>query len=335
MQEKNYRNKITVLSFVLSILVVTIHAYNLNVYSINSGLLYWIEKYENTFATISVPTFFALSAFLFFQNYTPDKLLSKWKSRVFSVLIPYLLWNGIAYLFYQGISILPFVNNNLNQSVAPFSILDFLKEIIIGGHNVTWFLQNLMVYMVVTPLLYWILKYKTGSAIVLLIVFVGAILTNNDWLIYFVIYLFGAIVGIHLREIVRLKYSTSLRIFSGIYLFGTMFLFAVVRIDFQMIIIPLRITQIIATWIFADIFATSRELKWWVTISFFIYCSHSMILESLEKIIFVVLGKNHLGATIDFFFAPIITLMIIFVLAVLLRRIKPLWRILTGNRGNA
>ena len=333
--EKNYRNKITLLSFVLAILVVTIHAENLSVYSIDSGALFWIEKYENTFATIAVPTFFALSAYLFFQNYSPDKLLSKWKGRVFSILIPYLIWNGIAYLFYQSINCLPFVQGKINQDLEPFSFLGLLKDMVLGGHNVTWFLQNLMAYMIVTPLLYWFIKYRIGAAIVLAVAVIGAVLTNNSWVINFVIYLFGAIIGIHGKSIVRLKYQNYLIVLSGLYLFVTMLLLTLVEINTPLIMIPLRITQIMTAWIFADVFAVSYELKWWVKISFFIYCCHSMILESLEKVIFIVLGQNQLGAAIDFFFAPMITLAILFVMAAVLRKIKPLWRVLTGNRGSS
>ena len=335
LDDKRYRNKITMLSFVLSVLVITIHAENLGVYSIENGVLFWIEKYEKTFASIAVPTFFALSAYLFFQNYLPNKLLSKWKSRFFSVFIPYLIWNGLAYLFYQGINYLPFVRGNLNQGIEPFSILTFLKEIALGGHNVTWFLQNLMVYMVITPLLYWVLKNRIGSLVTFIVAFIIAILTNNSWTINYVFYLFGAIIGLQWKEIVKFKYSKWLISVSAVYLFSTVFLLTVNNINTHTVLIPLKITQITAIWILADCFAVSRDLKWWVTISFFIYCSHSMVLESLEKVILVVLGKNLFGAALDFFLAPIITLVILVITAYLLRKIKPLWRVLTGNRGSA
>ena len=95
----------------------------------------------------------------------------------------------------------------------------------------------------------------------------------------------------------------------------------------------LRLSQVIAIWICADVVARPTEPKWWMKISFFIYLSHAPILEAIEKIFLITIGKNTLSAVVDFFAAPPITLLIVIALAYILRRIKPLWIILTGSRG--
>ena len=97
-------------------------------------------------------------------------------------------------------------------------------------------------------------------------------------------------------------------------------------------IILLRLIQIPLIWISADILAINKEPSWWLRISFFIYCSHHMILESVEKIFLILLGKNYTGALLDFIFAPMITLLIILCLAAILRRIHPVWAVLCGGR---
>lgn len=94
----------------------------------------------------------------------------------------------------------------------------------------------------------------------------------------------------------------------------------------------LEIISIICIWIMLDFFRKEKEPKWWARISFFIYCTHSMILESVEKVFLIILGKNMFGAVLDFFIAPAITLGIIVFGAYIIKKVPKLWKILNGNR---
>ena len=332
--ENNYRNKITILSFVLSIFVVTIHAYNLDTYSITDGWLFWLEKYENTFAGIAVPMFYALSGYLFFQNYTPQKLFSKWKSRFFSVVIPYLLWNIIAYLYYEIIYNIPFVKNHLSQEVEPFSFWNLVNNALFGGHNVTWFMQRLIIFIIIAPLIYFIIKYKAGAVILFFTLYIFYVFTGNSYISDFALYIFGACFGIHLKKYVMCNFGNRITIIAGVYLALSMLMLTFFELkDYGAFMLPFRFTQLIALWICADVLVRVEEPKWWMKLSFFIYVSHSMILESIEKLLLLGLGQSYYAAIIDFFVAPLITLLIIIALAACLKRIKPLWFVLTGNRG--
>ena len=95
----------------------------------SSGFVFWVDKYLSELTDIAVPMFFVISGYLFFQNYTPQKLISKWKSRLFSVLIPYLIWNGLAYLFYVLLNAIPFVSNNINRTIEGFTVIELLKQV--------------------------------------------------------------------------------------------------------------------------------------------------------------------------------------------------------------
>lgn len=97
--------------------------------------------------------------------------------------------------------------------------------------------------------------------------------------------------------------------------------------------IPLRLIQIVLIWSCADILSVNGELKWWMKISFFIYVTHSMILESIEKLFWIFMGDTVLGAITDLIFAPLITLFIIIAIAFMLRKITFVWNLLNGGRG--
>ena len=61
---------------------------------------------------------------------------------------------------------------------------------------------------------------------------------------------------------------------------------------------------------------------------------HSMILESIEKFFLVLIGRTLIGAIVDFIFAPILTVIIIIVVAWISQRIVPrAWGISMGGRG--
>ena len=81
--EIQFRNKITCYSFYTIIAVVLIHTFNLSVYGIDadaSGLGEFVYYFESTAAELwkaAVPLFFMISGFLFFRNFTWDKLKTK------------------------------------------------------------------------------------------------------------------------------------------------------------------------------------------------------------------------------------------------------------------
>lgn len=66
---------------------------------------------------------------------------------------------------------------------------------------------------------------------------------------------------------------------------------------------------------------------------FFIFCTHSLILESIEKVFLLLLGNTMMGSVVDFILAPIIALGIITGAAYILKyRMYTVWKIVTGNR---
>ena len=119
--------------------------------------------------------FFFISGFLFFKEGTFDFALykKKLKSRIHTVLIPYLLWN-IIYFFILGIMqlIKPDTLVILHKHIADFRWQDYLwifwdisqitgladdqRACLVGAF---WFLQCLFVLFLLSPIIYYIIRY--------------------------------------------------------------------------------------------------------------------------------------------------------------------------------
>ena len=190
-----------------------------------------------------------------------------------------------------------------------------------------------MVYIIVTPLLYWIIRYKYGAWISLALIFLLLFFFNLQFLNYWIFYVLGACVGIHYKRFARMKYPLLFIVFAFCYLFVS----TSVGMFFDNKPIPvytlIRLSQVSVIWICADLAANPKEPKWWMILSVFIYLSHSMILGSLERIIVLLFGRTTLGAVVGLVVAPAPAFLIIIILGYLLKKIKPLWFVLTGGRG--
>ena len=78
--QEQLSRKITFLSFILSVGIVYIHAYNVNVYNLSGSgkAAFLIERFETVSLNLLgsvVPFFFMISGFLFFRNFAPELLL--------------------------------------------------------------------------------------------------------------------------------------------------------------------------------------------------------------------------------------------------------------------
>lgn len=135
------------------------------------------ELVSQGIAHVSVPLFFLLSGYFFFLS--PDWSLSTYKSklasRVKTLLIPFVFWNLATLLMYALAQRMPFTSSLFSGQNAPISsyhAFDYLNALIgLRGEPMSyqfWFIRDLMVMVLFTPLLYWFLRTvpKTFLALV-------------------------------------------------------------------------------------------------------------------------------------------------------------------------
>lgn len=168
---------ISTFRFPLSVAIVLLHS-NM-VETINGGkeyvyFLFITDLFSNIITRIAVPLFFFISGFLFFckvNNFTVDIYLKKLKKRIRTLLIPYICWVLFVAVLYLLVQIfLPNMISDKQKFIIDYDISDwfwifwdtnhissaFTAHLPLNGP--LWFLRDLMVVMIFSPLLYVLIK---------------------------------------------------------------------------------------------------------------------------------------------------------------------------------
>lgn len=131
----------------------------------------------NYILACAVPTFFFISGYLFFRSglLTPRSFISKIKRRWHSLMIPYLIWNVIAMIL-DLIKASPYLIDKYPQYAflieTPVTI--FYGFFALPGTEypydmALWFLRNLIIISLLTPILSLLFHYLRVGALILLL----------------------------------------------------------------------------------------------------------------------------------------------------------------------
>ena len=160
-----FHDRIRIFSFVLTVLVIWIHAVEPgfaagdpvrgteDIYRILQSFL------GSCLGQIAVPGFFCMSGYLFFRGGRP-LFREKLRKRVRTLLIPYILWNTVYYAVY------------ILAGRAEKGLLQLAEAVMDHRFNpVFWYLKELIVITVLTPLIYLLIKDRRAVLPVLGLVF--------------------------------------------------------------------------------------------------------------------------------------------------------------------
>lgn len=298
---KEVFNKIQVISFVLSMLVIAMHTsttyfYGLdNTRGINRVVYDVIEFVRNQIGTIAVPMFFFMSGVLFYRNYTIQGTMEKYRTRVKSLVIPYVVWNFLAWAFSLALSSIPFVKKYIAmRQLAELSWKDFFQAIVFYKYNsFYWFMAYLIVYVLLCIPIYIVLKNKiVGAIVVLLCIYTGWIHPA---------YILGAYVGIHFYDLFIKQYKKNMRIVGGVIAIGMLFLFLYKDVLDARILNCLIVISLLSIWVTLDgLRKIDVSNHAWINNSFLIYSSQIIVASSICKLLLIVLPKNAIGEIFNF-----------------------------------
>ena len=339
--EKIINNKFIFISFFCSILVIYIHTFNLETYSINEGAVgiakvaYVVETYWTNVLKIAVPMFFFISGILFFRTFEMSKLLQKWYSRIFTIVIPYGIWCTFYYVYNVLCTNIPQIRLMIgNVDRVPLSLPEWINWLWNNEYYTLWFMKNLIVYIALAPIIWVLLKNHIGKIPTGIIAFIILILCvkNIRHIPYtngLEEYLAGCYIGINCRD--SLYYQNK-----RISILSVVYVIVMLVTDFKIWGLGLELLFFAAVWYAMDIFSVylQRELPWWMTIGFFTYVAHDIFLEAFEKILWVVGGNKAILALMDYIFMPILVEVLLIGIAYIAMRWFPgVWKVVTGNRG--
>lgn len=165
-----------------------------------------ISLISNIICQIAVPIFFLISGYLFYDK--NKRYLQKLNKRTKTVLVPYFIWNGVAFLLLLFIKILSVYINHKSTSglieyIAPSNII----KCFIGNFNnqftwqpinePLWFIRDLYIMFLFYPIIYYILKYVKIIGIGILSIFYIFNLYGLPCLQIQTLYFFS--IGIYIR----------------------------------------------------------------------------------------------------------------------------------------
>lgn len=353
---KETRKKIIIVNYICCILVVLIHSSGYKYFDLSDcgkiGLLmkYIIDIFIKYLPQVSVSMFFVISGFLFFKDFSIEepfsikKFFEKWKSRIKTLFIPYLLWNIIWMGFIAIVSNVSWIRLHIESlGLFEYSVKNVLQGIFLYKYaGITWYLFYLILYGLLSPLFFILLKSKYGKVFILVASFIFSGI-NKNILIYYspahfnslFFYILGAYLAIYKFEAVNKRYNRKF-LMTGIW--GGIIITALISFDIknQWIIEGIRLLGVCFLWFLSEAFV-NKNIYWWMEISFFIYVFHGLTQQCINKIISIILPNNGIFsaacAFINTFVGMILTILLANTIAFLLIRwAKPLWMLLTGKR---
>lgn len=344
-EESQFRNKVTVLSFCTVLLVISAHTYNVGSYGLReyddllSSIVVWLEDWIRRFeGDFCIGFMFAVSGYLFYFSFTWEKLLQKYKSRFWSVGIPYLFWCSFYYFYYCIITRMPLIAAMVNDGVpVEFSILNWFRWLTIEKYYVLWYLQDLIFMIACAPIIYILLKnhFRKPTGLIVLIFFflieLGVI--KIPYAFFNVHYLVGAYLGINYKRIPHMESK-------GICYIARILLLLLLLWELICIKLGIDYNQIMPVLLYSSVWFSlggklfTQKVKWWYKLSFFLYCIHDFYLEAFEKLFYLILGNSSLWALTAYICMPFAVVAVGILTAAILKKLFPqLWIIIAGGRG--
>ena len=159
---------ITWLRFPLIFLIIMLHSYSV-VRLEGSRQVYFeaIYPFSLWLGETGVPGFFYISGFLFFLS--KKSYGQKLTTRIHTLFIPYLLWNSLLLALYL-IAYAAGYSQNINyRSITEYQLTDYIRLFWDRGSwdngNFVpllcpfWYIRNLLIMSIVSPLLYYVIRY--------------------------------------------------------------------------------------------------------------------------------------------------------------------------------
>lgn len=347
------RKKLASYNAILAILVVLLHTDNTALFaSLSDGTLFskivlgfeWLIS--KNIASFAVPSFFMISGILFYRDFTINKYPKKLKSRFFSLIIPYLLWNLFRFLLLYALGKAGIIERYVGASRVLFTIQNFCEGLFFYKYNLGfWFMYQLILFTVLAPVIRLLIKNKwAGLVVIVSMIFLYAsdilgeflIVTLNrrfillDCLVY---YMIGAYIGTHFFDFVnKSNKNTKILAVLGIIL-GQALNFAFMKTSILLFYILFLILSAISLWYLYDLFKIKPLPAVLTSITFFIYAGHGTVLEFLQIAGGYLLPDSALVALLTYIAFPIVVLGVLVGVSVLLRKFVPkFWSVICGAR---
>lgn len=366
MNNKIQLDIITSIRFPLMVGIILIHSTLSDV--VIAGNLIEVDSYK-VYSVISsifsriycrpcVPLFFFISGFLFFykvEDFSKAIYRDKLIKRVRTILVPYILWNLITLLIYfVAESIVPELFSGRNKLIADYSLMDFIScfwDMTLVNpftsdsfplYSPFWFIRDLLVVFLFTPLIYLLLKSKIRYLYIalIMIVFVFDLWPNTIaglGISSFCFFSIGAFFSINRKSFVDFAHK-SVWILFAIYVV-TLSLELLLKSE-DIIIYCKNINKFTGIGLMINVFAfllsknVVKPNKFISNSCFFLYAYHMIPLNLIKKVFLLFIPElSNFTLVSIYLISPLLIILIGLLLYYCLNRFLPtITNVLTGYR---
>lgn len=327
-----------IVSFILCILVFCIHISSFSPYiNIHDGFSDFNLKlsffFKESITRFAVPMFFMLSGITFFRDYSNQKYIKKIKSRFFTLIIPYLIWN-ILWMLFDIICSYTFISSFFSgRKIFEITIDNILRGIFLHQSNIPfWYILYLIIFIVLSPIINLFIKNKYVGIISISLLSCLSVLKigvnygfNYDAIVF---YLAGSFIGKYyfshvidksskIRQIVSLIYLMIYIVMKNIFPYEDYFFLPLIRI----IVFTLASY---ALWCSVDLFVDKILYRPIYGRSFPVFAMHINVSAIIYKILYLVLPKMGCWAFFNFILTLILSIIIINGVCIIFERYFPI-----------
>lgn len=291
---------------------------------------------------IAVPTFFFISALLFYRNCEWKDIPIKLQRRIFSLIIPFLIWNIFFTGFYVVLDFIPALANKMNGGSGIHDIRGFIYAVIETRFTPLWFVKYLIIYSILSPVILLVIKNQWIGIVSTLVIFGGCI--YYDWGYFSLqhwmpVYLAGALIGRYLYAPGHNEYGTLWEEMNHTTR-STLILAFVIALYFAFAhekdLIYYETIGALSLWFIVDGFVFSFinrvVIRKWMGCMFMIYAMHYMIINIIEGTIRAFLPHTAFVMNVTFIITPFLTIVIVIAISNILSRFS-FYKYLSGGRG--
>ena len=356
------------LRFPLAVVVLMVHIFSSNGITFQ-GRRFTFDEYPvfmelNHFIDAflrdqSVPVYYFISGYVFFLGIemTRSTYVRKLKNRVRSLFIPYMVWNTLSLLLLISTLLSSFSQYTLYSSSLHISLPNILScywsyrgdlaGITLNTYHPVngplWFVRNLMVLVLCTPLLYVLVK-KLKLMIVFLfgvIWFLSGLSEADHYNLSVSLFFFawGAYMSIFKKDMLTIfgrYFKSSVFLYLGcgfLYMAACHYFPSAMPFIKQLnIVMGLLFAYNVSAWLLRK--KICRVSPFLASASFFIYVSHALIVGKILKLVFVTIRPaSEVGLFCTYFFTIGFSVALLLGTFYLLRRYTPrLLKVIAGQR---
>jgi surface polysaccharide O-acyltransferase-like enzyme len=312
----------------------------------------WIQEWlSNWLFRIGTPTFMCISGYLFFWSFYPSLNSYKTKvgKRIRNLAIPFLTWSGLGIILFAALQSLPQTRSFFSAPyLSEMSWFELLGVWILDPLPYQlWFVRDLIVMCLLSPLLYHGLKSQLPPLLLLgglvLWFFNLPELGVNNKTSFF--YLLGAWFGIQKNNPGTPNFRRALESYTGILIAALAWLVlsvigSAIRLKGGMVVEPIYKLQILcgmsAMWFSFRYWRRWLRFEWLnqvKTLTFFIYACHEPYTRIVCKGLLKVAPNSGVGVTFVYFATMIIIFAGCSVIGIFLKHRAPsVYALLSGWR---